>query len=139
MAFKLNRPFSGHVATFERPSEFFDWLCHYVVASETGVSGMIWNDSKPVGTVDMVLEMGRDAFLSKYDATYEGEDDTLASRGHIPALEDVANADAQDYIDQIHPSMVTYHAPGAPKVRFRDFKGNEPTWAIDIQPCEDRS
>lgn len=29
---------------------------------------------------------------------------------------------------------VTYHA-GDPYVRFRDFKGNEPKWAQDIQPC----
>lgn len=137
MAFKLNRPFAGHVATFERPSEFFDWLCHYVMNSELGVSGMIWNDSKPVGTVEMVLEMGREAFLTKYDPTYDPEAKGVYLEDRI--LEDVANADAQDYIDQIHPPMVTYHAPGAPKVRFRDFKGKEPTWAVDIQPCADRS
>lgn len=130
MAMKLNRPF-GHVATFERPSEFFDWLCWYVTNSTNGVSGMIWNDDKPVGTVEMVLEMGREAFLTKYDATYDPDADRT--------LEDVANADAQEYIDQIHPPMVTYHAPGNPNVRFRDFKGNEPPWAVDIQPCDDQS
>jgi hypothetical protein len=73
MAFKLNRPFTGTVATFVRPSEFFDWLVFYDATSQHGVSGMIWNDDKPVNTVAMVLIMGRDAFLTKYDPTYESD------------------------------------------------------------------
>jgi hypothetical protein len=69
MAFKLNRPF-GNVATFRRGDEFFDWMVWYDATTEYGVSGMVWQDDKPINTVAKVLEMGRQAFLLAYDEIY---------------------------------------------------------------------
>ena len=109
--FTFRRPF-GEVATFRRGDEFFDWLCWYVVNSELSVSGMVWIDHKPVNTADRVLEMGRSKFLAKFDPVQLAGDDEFEGR-----------------------EMVTYAHKDAPQgTRFRDFKGNEPQWAVDIQP-----
>lgn len=145
MAFKLNRPFSGRVATFERPSEFFDWLAWYEANSEFGVSGMIWNDDKPVGTVAMVLEMGRDAFLSKYDPAYEPPvtkssilERAAAEMGLEVVQIPMSRCDPADLRGVPAVEYVTYAHASAPNgQRFRDVKGNEPSWAVDIQPCVD--
>lgn len=69
MAFKLNRPF-GNVASFRRGDEFFDWMVWYEATTEFGVSGMVWQDDKPINTVAKVLEMGRQEFLLAYDEIY---------------------------------------------------------------------
>lgn len=53
---------------------------------------------------------------------------------HHPIWVEVAEALAQPAAQQSEAEYVTYHG-GDPKVRFRDFKGNEPKWAQDIQPA----
>lgn len=86
MAFKLNRPF-GNVATFRRGDEFFDWMVWYEATTEYGVSGMVWQDDTPINTVAKVLEMGRQAFLRKYDEIYAAPETVTKSSLAIAVAE----------------------------------------------------
>jgi hypothetical protein len=92
----------------------------------TSTTKVFFNEARALAEASRLNALSTSSYDDRY-AVEEVEMDTDPSDPYY----DLANGPASAR------SMVTYAHSAAPLgARFRDFEGNEPSWAVDIQPTK---